>query len=31
MALAYLRRWLPAALGLVVAAVPAAILLWRMA
>lgn len=31
MALAYLKRWLPAALGLVVAAVPAAILMWRLA
>ena len=31
MVLAYMKRWLPAALGLVVAAVPAAILLWRAA
>jgi hypothetical protein len=31
MALAYLRRWLPLALALVVLAVPAAILLWRHA
>ncbi len=31
MALAFLGRWLPLALGLVVLAVPAAILLWRFA
>jgi hypothetical protein len=31
MVLAYLGRWLPAALALVVLAMPAAILLWRFA